>query len=57
MANFYNIFTRPADSEIGEPVKYKELFINVFSYLLIVGLMQSLAYIGDEPLILESDKK
>ena len=57
MANFYNIFTRPADSEIGEPVKYKELFINVFSYLLIVGLMQSLAYIGNEPLILESDKK
>jgi hypothetical protein len=57
IANFYNIFTRPADLEIGEKVVYKELFINVFSFLLIAGLMQSLAYIGDEPLILESNKK
>lgn len=57
LANFYNILTRPKDSQIGEPVKFKELFIQIFSYLLIVGLMQSLAYIGDEPLILESEKK
>jgi phosphatidylglycerophosphate synthase len=57
LTNFYNILTRPKDLEIGEPVKFKEFFIQIFSYLLIVGLMQSLAYIGDEPLILESDKK
>jgi len=27
LANFYNILTRSPNSEIGEPVKFKELFI------------------------------
>lgn len=49
--NFYAIFTKPADSQIGEKIVYKKLIIQIFSYFLIIALLQSLAYIGNEPII------
>ena len=49
--NFYAIFTKPADSQLGEKVVLKNILVQTFSYLLIIALLQSLAFIGDEPII------
>lgn len=49
--NFYAIFTKPADSQIGEKIVCKKMIIQIFSYFLIIVLLQSLAYIGNEPII------
>jgi len=55
--NFYAILSKPANSTSGEKVIYKNLAIQTFSYFLIIGLLQSLAYVGLEPIIDQAGKK
>ena len=49
--NFSAIFNKPSDSEAGEKVVTKDVLVQTFSYFFVVALLQSLAYIGDAPLI------
>jgi hypothetical protein len=51
VGNFSGIFKKPSDSEAGEKVVTKDVLVQTFCYFFVVALLQSLAYIGDAPLI------
>ena len=55
--NFQGIFGRPDDSEAGEKVVPKQVFIQTVAYLFVAGLITSLAFIGEEPLMWQNTVK
>jgi hypothetical protein len=55
--NFKGIFGRPDDSLVGEKVVGKQVFIQTVGFFFLIGLIASLAFIGDEPLMYQNKIK
>ena len=53
----YKILSKPAENKLGEAVVLKPLIVQTVTYVLIWGVMTGVAFVGHEPLVLQSENK